>query len=93
MITDATNPRAVWGLLTPAQRLAVRALLHPPETPQAGELIGVVRLCVYREGAEVCWVTDGEQLDGEAEAVARALREAGGGETSTTQGAAVPREK
>jgi len=89
MITDATNPRAVWGLLTPAQRLAVRALLHPPETPQAGELIGVVRLCVYRDGAEVRWVTDGEQLDGEAGAVSRALREAG--VATSTQGADVPR--
>ena len=91
MISESTSPRAVWGLLTPAQRLAVRALLHPPETPQAGELIGVVRLCVYREGAEVRWVTDGEQLDGESGAVARALREAAGC-NSSTQGGRCPQE-
>ena len=86
------HPRQIWGALTVAQRLAVRALLLPPETPQDGELVGVVRLWVWRDGERVTWATDGEQLDGEAGTVSRALREAGM-EAISTQGADVPREE
>jgi len=86
-VTDIP-PSRIWGALTLAQRLAIRKLLLPPETPQDGELVGVVRLWVWRDGERVTWATDGEQLDGEAGVVSRALQEAG--MATSTQGAAVP---
>jgi len=79
-----------WHDLDRAVLLLNRALLCPPETPQDGELVGVVRLWVWRDGERVIWATDGEQFDGEAGTVSRALREAGM-EAISTQGADVPR--